>query len=245
MKKSKTLRLHRQHDLDLITLYRADGFSFSKEVRNILVAYVNQEPYEPPEISYEDVDLGYVPTTIQYHLTLNPDDPREQAVLDMLHDEIKYGYANAFVKALIRAYIPRIPFIGYGVANGFVTRHITANDIGMRMREAQKTEHEKVEAETLTAKDIVHGIDDSVPVQSVPAFTSQEESASAVSEPKQTEPINPTSVYTETEKAEQPLLAPETSKSEDDEDEDEDDENDFRNFFKEAQSFTGIKHSRI
>lgn len=112
-------------------------------MRNILVAYVNQEPYEPPEISYEDVDLGYVPTTIQYHLTLNPDDPREQAVIDMLHNEIKYGYANAFVKALIRAYIPRIPFIGYGVANGFVTRHITANDIGMRMREAQKTEHEK------------------------------------------------------------------------------------------------------
>ena len=139
MKKSKTLRLHRQHDLDLITLYRADGFSFSKEVRNILVAYVNQEPYEPPEISYEDVDLGYVPTTIQYHLTLNPDDPREQAVIDMLHNEIKYGYANAFVKALIRAYIPRIPFIGYGVANGFVTRRITANDIGMRMREAQNT----------------------------------------------------------------------------------------------------------
>lgn len=243
MKKSKTLRLHRQHDLDLITLYRADGFSFSKEVRNILVAYVNQEPYEPPGISYEDVDLGYVPTTIQYHLTLNPDDPREQAVIDMLHNEIKYGYANAFVKALIRAYIPRIPFIGYGVANGFVTRHITANDIGMRMREAQKTEHEKVEAETLTAKDIVPGIDDSipvqsVPVQSVPAFTSQEESVSAVSEPKQTEPINPTSVYTETEKAEQPLLAPEASKSEDDED--EDDEDDFRNFFKEAQSFTGI-----
>lgn len=248
MKKSKTLRLHRQHDLDLITLYRADGFSFSKEVRNILVAYVNQEPYEPPEISYEDVDLGYVPTTIQYHLTLNPDDPREQAVIDMLHNEIKYGYANAFVKALIRAYIPRIPFIGYGVANGFVTRHITANDIGMRMREAQKTEHEKVEAETLTAKDIVPGIDDSipvqsvpvqsVPVQSVPAFTSQEESVSAVSEPKQTEPINPTSVYTETEKAEQPLLAPEASKSEDDED--EDDEDDFRDFFKAAQSFTGV-----
>ena len=145
----------------------------------------------------------------------------------MLHNEIKYGYANAFVKALIRAYIPRIPFIGYGVANGFVTRHITANDIGMRMREAQKTEHEKVEAETLT-----------VPVQSVPAFTSQEESVSAVSEPKQTEPINPTSVYTETEKAEQPLLAPEASKSEDDED--EDDEDDFRNFFKDAQSFTGV-----
>lgn len=243
MKKSKTLRLHRQHDLDLITLYRADGFSFSKEVRNILVAYVNQEPYEPPEISYEDVDLGYVPTTIQYHLTLNPDDPREQAVIDMLHNEIKYGYANAFVKALIRAYIPRIPFIGYGVANGFVTRHITANDIGMRMREAQKTEHEKVEAETLTAKDIVPGIESSipvqsVPVQSVPAFTSQEESVSAVSEPKYAEPINPTSAYTETEKIEQPLLAPEASKSEDDED--EDDEDDFRDFFKAAQSFTGI-----
>jgi hypothetical protein len=238
MKKSKTLRLHRQHDLDLITLYRADGFSFSKEVRNILVAYVNQEPYEPPEISYEDVDLGYVPTTIQYHLTLNPDDPREQAVLDMLHNEIKYGYANAFVKVLIRAYIPRIPFIGYGVANGFVTRHITANDIGMRMREAQKTEHEKVEAETLTAKDIVPGIDDSTQVQSVPTFTSQEESVSAVSEPKYAEPINSTSIYTETEKSEQPLLAPEASKSEDDED--EDDEDDFRDFFKAAQSFTGV-----
>ena len=106
-----------------------------------------------------------------------------------------------------------------------------------------KTEHEKVEAETLTAKDIVPGIESSipvqsVPVQSVPAFTSQEESVSAVSEPKYAEPINPTSIYTETEKSEQPLLAPEASKSEDDED--EDDEDDFRDFFKAAQSFTGV-----
>jgi hypothetical protein len=113
----------------------------------------------------------------------------------------------------------------------------------MRMREAQKTKHEKVEAETLTAKDIVPGIDDSVPiqsvpVQSVPVFTPQEESVSVVSEPKYAEPINPTSAYTETEKIEQPLLAPEASKSEDDED--EDDEDDFRDFFKAAQSFTGI-----
>lgn len=123
----------------------------------------------------------------------------------MLHNEIKYGYANAFVKALIRAYIPRIPFIGYGVANGFVTRHITANDIGNAYERSPENRTRKVEAETLTAIDIVPGIDDSipvqsVPVQSVPAFTSQEESVSAVSEPKQTEPINPTSVYTETEK---------------------------------------------
>lgn len=242
MKKSKTLRLHRQHDLDLITLYRANGFSFSKEVRNILVAYVNREPYEPPEIDYEDVDIGYLPTTIQYHLTLDPSDPREKAALDMLHDEIKYGYVNSFIKALVRAYIPRIPFIGYGVANGFVTRRITANDVGMKMREAQK-----VEAAIFKTEDLAPGAEDSNNVglheMNLTAVTNNQnrnemkptESEPTVIEPKQMEttPVVPAYLETQTEAI---IQNQNIAVSEDPVD--DDDEDDFGKFLQSAQKFT-------
>lgn len=155
MKRSKTLRLHRQHDLDLITLYRSTEFQFSKELRNILVAYVSGETYTPPTINFDNVDLSYIPTTIQYHLTLNDSDEKERAVLDMLQHEIKYGYVNSFIKALIRAYVPFIPFIGYGVNNGFVTRRINATDVGMAIRTAAKEENKKVKADAMDISDIL------------------------------------------------------------------------------------------
>ena len=234
MRKSKTLRLHRQHDLDLITLYRVSGFSFSKEVRNILVAYVNREPYDPPEIDYEDVDLSYLPTTIQYHLTLDPSDPREQAVLDMLHDEIKYGYVNSFIKALVRAYIPRIPLIGYGVANGFVTRHITANDVGMRIREAQKTEQKQVKAESLTVEDLVPGIDEVPAVDPKETVSTTDDVQNAI---EQKEPKSIGLSYTEPEHMESFRTTQEETQSDVEDDSDDDS---FDDFFKEAQAFTGV-----
>lgn len=265
MKKNKTLRLHRQHDLDLITLYRARGFSFSKEVRNILVAYVNREPYNAPEIDYENVDLGYIPTTIQYHLSLNPEDAREQAVLDMLHNEIKYGYMNSFIKALVRAYIPRIPFIGYGVADGFITRRITATDVGIKMREAQKTEYEKVRAETLTVNELDSDVSALASEQSVPAvavpkdmISSEHEAKASQFEPRDTISneikTDHVSIQSETKQQEtvyEPIrqepedtqkqiqTVPDDVKSEEEYEED-DDEDDFDDFFKTAQSFTGV-----
>ena len=162
MRKSKTLRLHRQHDLDLITLYRSSGFSFSKEVRAILVAYVKGDQYAPPVINYDNVDLSYIPTTIQYHLTLDPNDPDEKAVLDMLHDEIKYGYVNSFIKAIIRSYIPYIPLIGYGNGNGFVTRRINAVDVGKAIRLAAKEEIQKVKADKMDVSEIIIKTESSV-----------------------------------------------------------------------------------
>lgn len=234
MKKNKTLRLHRQHDLDLITLYRASGFSFAKEVRKILTAYVNCEGYDPPEIDYGDVDLSYIPTTIQYHLALDTSDPKEQAVLDMFHDEIKYGYMNAFVKALVRAYIPRIPFIGYGVENGFVTRRITANDVGAKIREAQRIEQEQTipemsdtnNQETIEAGSMdMNQIADeniSAPIMTVPSEAIKQ------TEQSKMEPMS-TSELTQ-----MPNI------QEADEDLDESDDDDFDDFFATAQAFTGI-----
>ena len=130
-------------------------------MKHILVAYVNGTSYTPPVIDFENVDLSYIPTTIQYHLTLNPNNPDELAVLDMLQNEIKYGYVNAFIKALIRAYVPRIPFIGYGVNNGFVTRRINAIDVGVAIREAAKEEFAKVSADEVAVSDITLDTKDS------------------------------------------------------------------------------------
>lgn len=263
MRKNKTLRLHRQHDLDLITLYRASGFSFSKEVRRILIAYVNGEPYEPPEIDYNDVDLSYLPTTIQYHITLNPKDPKEQAVLDMLKDEVKYGYVNAFIKALIRAYIPKIPFIGYGVDNGFITRRITANDIGLAIRNAQRNQENQVAAEGLSVKELMEpkaygskaastepeskdaNSEDIVHLQSdievpVPTYVKPQEDVILKEQDDMHRTSESNILQSDDEEKEMESInhiAAADSETEDVEDEDNDD---FDDFFAAAQAFTGI-----
>ena len=247
MRKSKTLRLHRQHDLDLITLYRVRGFSFSKEVRNILIAYVNRETYEAPEIDYENVDLGYLPTTIQYHLSLDPKKPEEKAVLDMLHDEIKYGYVNSFIKALVRAYIPYISLMGYGSSNGFVTRRITAGDIGTKMREAQRMERDSEKAKEMSPKELdeadisskLSDVDQGNGSSDTDSFVSKDvtnetDPKEANTEETTDEIIQKKQNENQTEPAEDEPVRKEESYENDDE------EDSFDDFLKMAQAFTGV-----
>lgn len=116
---NKTFRLHRQHDMDLIALYRSEDFNFTKELKKALIAYANDLPYTPPP--FEDTfAAGYVGTSVTFHISLSPTNAEQKKVLDLLGD-IKYGYGNSFVKALFRSYLPVLPLSAYSKNNGLST----------------------------------------------------------------------------------------------------------------------------
>ena len=125
-----TLRLYRQHDLDLVALYRHKGFYFSKAVKQMIVAYANGSEYTPPEIDPGDISSGLVATSVTYHITLDENDPQEAAAIDLLKD-IKYGYRNSFIKALVRTYMGVLPLHAYSQSNSM---SVSKNDYRQKLK---------------------------------------------------------------------------------------------------------------
>lgn len=145
---NKTFRLHRQHDMDLIALYRNKDFNFTKELKAILIAYANNYPYTPPPFEDEFTE-GYVGCSITFHISLSPKKAEEKKVLDLLND-IKYGYGNSFIKALFRSYMPLLPLSAFSKNNGFVT---SRRAFAPRVVENERTERTDTK-ETLSTVEI-------------------------------------------------------------------------------------------
>lgn len=97
-----TLRLYRQHDLDLITLYRHPSFSLPNAIKRSLLAYVRREQLaikqpEPYEISNDKISK-----TIQMHIYLDAETDND--VIQWLK-KTKEGYRNSVLKNIIRGYL--------------------------------------------------------------------------------------------------------------------------------------------
>lgn len=97
-----TLRLYRQHDLDLITLYRHPLFSLPNAIKMSLCGYVRNQKFfinqpEPYEIGNEKISK-----IVQIHIQLS--EKTEKDVIDWLKN-IKDGYRNSVLKNVIRAYM--------------------------------------------------------------------------------------------------------------------------------------------
>lgn len=117
---NKTFRLHRQHDLDLIALYRSKGFNFARELKKALIAYANGYEYVAPSFE-DDFSKGYVATSVTFHISLSESNPEQKKVLDLLED-VRYGYRNSFVKAVFRSYLSPLPLSAFSKENGLITR---------------------------------------------------------------------------------------------------------------------------
>lgn len=99
-----TMRLYRQHDLDLIYIYRQKKeFKFSKTLKYILnnyqfgyeqrLSHVNVCNVKPEDFPHE---------SIQLHLYLS--EQKDSNAIQTLKS-IKRGYRNSFLKNLLRHYI--------------------------------------------------------------------------------------------------------------------------------------------
>ena len=96
-----TLRLYRQHDLDLITLYRHPSFSLSNAIKKALCAYVRNESFYIEQPVPYDMGKEKVPKIVQIHIQL-PDEDND--AIEWIKG-IKEGYRNSVLKNVVRGYI--------------------------------------------------------------------------------------------------------------------------------------------
>lgn len=97
-----TLRLYRQHDLDLITLYRHPSFSLPIAMKTALCAYVRNERFhirqpEPFQLPNEKISK-----IIQMHIYLN--ETKDKDVIKWIKG-VKEGFRNSVLKNIIRSYL--------------------------------------------------------------------------------------------------------------------------------------------
>ena len=100
--KNVTIRLYRRHDIDLIALKCANGFSMNQMIRNSLLAYLNGEP---SSIVYPaiEIPMSNLPQMTQLHLSLDLENEDDARIYEYI-SEIQPGYRNSIIKQLIRYY---------------------------------------------------------------------------------------------------------------------------------------------
>lgn len=98
-KNSIKLRLYRQHDMDLLLLYKNKEFGFAKAVKRALHAYAAKEPYFfiPPPTT----DIHLYEFKSSYNTKIFLDDEKDADIIEFL-DGIKKLYRNATVKNILR-----------------------------------------------------------------------------------------------------------------------------------------------
>lgn len=112
----KTVRIYRQHDLDLYSLGLSKSYHLGREMKKALIAYANNTTYDPPELP-KTLDDSVVRTSMLLILYFDPSKPEEKKALDVLN-EIKYGYGCPFIKALFRSSLTETLLSSYYADNG-------------------------------------------------------------------------------------------------------------------------------
>lgn len=114
------MRIHRQHDLDLCSLYTIKSYHLGREFKRCLIAYAIMEPYIAPEFDTKDMEPEYIPLRQVININLNPNKPEEAAAIDVL-EHIRPGFRCSFIKALFRTNMPYLPLLAYQDDFGFIT----------------------------------------------------------------------------------------------------------------------------
>lgn len=116
-----SIRIYRQHDMDLVTLACDKDFCLGREMKRVLLSAANETAFVPKEIPDISFTEGYVPRLIRVQFSLNPKNPKEAKAFQLL-SKIKRGYRCSFLKALFRNQYLTLPLSEYFVTSGFVLR---------------------------------------------------------------------------------------------------------------------------
>lgn len=117
------VRLYRQHDMDLITLFCNPDIHLCRLMKRALVNYVNGDEVEALSFDEPSVTEGYIPKCVRMHIRLNEGNARENAVIQLLQS-MKPGFRCSFIKALFRNSCAYIPMIGYTTGSSFQMRKL-------------------------------------------------------------------------------------------------------------------------
>ena len=129
-KMSVPFYLYRQHDMDLINIYRRDGFKFQKEVKKAIVEYANGRIYQLTIPDNLPIKSGYIAKSIPMHLTLNPNNEEELKAVNMLMNTRK-GFRCQLIKAIFRISIQTLPLSSFnkGSSDGFVFKRPDIDEV--------------------------------------------------------------------------------------------------------------------
>lgn len=116
------VRLYRQHDLDLMTLYYNERIQLGRLMKKVLLNYVS-ETEKPMLLDFEEPEStnGYIPKCVRIHINLSESNEADRRVIALLK-EIKPGYKCAFVKALFRNTCTYLPMVAYTEGSDFAMR---------------------------------------------------------------------------------------------------------------------------
>ncbi len=127
-----TVRLYRQHDMDLIGLYLTPGFKFTTEMKNALIAHVKGNDYRISAPTTPSGYKGYLKRSIMVHLSIDRNDYHDvYKVLEALKD----GQRNAYIKTIMRMSIDRMPLFSYMSGDGITMNRSTAEDVNEKPKE--------------------------------------------------------------------------------------------------------------
>lgn len=112
----KTVRIYRQHDLDLYSLGLSKKYHLGSQMKKALVAYATGGEYTPPELP-KDLDDTKVKTSMLLILYFDKSKEDDMKALELLRT-IKFGYGCSFIKTLFRSYLNPIPLFSYFSNNG-------------------------------------------------------------------------------------------------------------------------------
>ena len=116
-----SIRIYRQHDMDLVTLACDKDFGLGREMKRVLLSAANETPLVPKEIPDISFTEGYVPRMIRVQFSLSPKKPEEAKAFQLL-SKVKRGYRCSFLKALFRNQYITLPLSEYLITSGFVLR---------------------------------------------------------------------------------------------------------------------------
>ena len=148
-----TVRLYRRHDLDLIALYRTEGFKFQKEMAACARAAASGKTHEVT-LPKGEPGKGYVKRN--YMISLGFDRVRDADVLRML-ENIKPGMRCPYLKALMRTCISGARLSIYNEGNGIYISEDAARN-GRQGREPELPVRQVTENPSLEQKRPAPGI---------------------------------------------------------------------------------------
>ena len=143
-----TIRLYRQHDMDLISLYMNDAFDFAKEMKNAVAAMVANKPYtiEVPEYKAERI---YLRRMYLVHIYLHTEDAEIRKKLN----EIRVGQICSFFKAAMRACLSSFPYGAYFGGDGFTMSKAEETKLVNKERQKKYEDNKKKKTEAKPKKE--------------------------------------------------------------------------------------------
>jgi hypothetical protein len=126
------MRLYRQHDLDLIYLYKLKDFSFTSALKSSIRAYIQKQSFviPMPDVKCQNGKIT-LPKQVQFHIILT--EKNDIDIINFIHT-ISSGYRNSALKNIARCYLQVPSMTPYFTQNTLSFQNADAKSISANVK---------------------------------------------------------------------------------------------------------------